>query len=158
MMTMRTLMANHTPPSTPHKQWTSPSLPKPGRSWQHQNSMFGATTTTVTNLRISYVEVLPRLPHTLQMMPSSTSLSTMMTDTHNQSLLHLTLPFYKSGMTSAPNSTTSSLNLLNSAMNTITQPIFVRTMQAPPCLQHQWQWWPNSKWPWLHTISSSSRS
>ncbi len=62
MMTMTTLMANHTPPSTPHQQWTSLSLPQPGRYWKHQNLMFGATTTTVLTIWNFYVHAPPRFP------------------------------------------------------------------------------------------------
>jgi len=93
--------------------------------------MVEARTTKVTNPQNSYMEVLPRLPHTLPMMLPSISLWTMMIDTHNQSPPHLTLPCYKSGRTSVPSSMTSSLNLINSVPNTTTGPMIKQMMPAP---------------------------
>jgi len=140
-------------PSTPHQQQTSPSLPQPGRCQQHQNPMFSATTAAVMTHQISYAKVLPRLPPNFQPMPLSTSLSMTITDTCNQSLQHPTLPFYKSDMTSALNSMTSTWNLLNSVLNTISQPMIMQMMHAPSLTSVSTTMMTNHKQLWLCTIS-----
>jgi len=118
-------------PGTPHTQQTSPSLPQTGRGWLQQHPTLGATTTKVTNPQNSYVEGLPRPPHTIPTMPSLLILSTMMTATHNQSPQHLTPPWYKSGKSSAPSLMTSSLNSLNPMQNMTTQTRIKQMLPAP---------------------------
>jgi len=134
MMTMTTSTANHTPPGTPQQQRTHQSLPQPGRCRPHQNPMLGAIATKVLTTRRFYVNLLPRSHPTTQTTPSSTPLSTTMKDTRNQANApppHPILPFYKKGMTSSRNSTTSILKSEHSAMNTFTHaPTTLRTPRA----------------------------
>jgi len=132
MMTMATLTANHTSPRhPPHDQRTSPSRPQTGRGRPQQHPTLGATTTKITNPQNSYVEGLPRPPLTIPTMPPSLILLTMMTAIHNQSPQHPTTPWYKSGKSSVPSSTTSSLNLQNSMQNMTTQTRLKKMLPAP---------------------------
>jgi len=119
MMTMTTLMANHTPPGTPQHHQASPSLPQPGRYQPNKNPMFGATTMkNLTNQKF-YVNVLPRFPTTCQMLQLPTSLLMMMTP-----LPHLTLLLRKNGTNSMMNATTSTLNSFTyTSLNTATRMI-----------------------------------